>query len=183
MENFGLRIRRNSNKKFAKKSRVDNNNDWEDKNDSGWDEIELPNEDENKILDDMENEYNNQLNLKEKIETIFEYLRRLDDNERSKIKASIKAAQLVFIDSAPYKARTIHYWANYWLQCNHFPISCQGKHQKITRLIYDEDIVEECHTWIRSQGGKTTLLKFKTFIEQKLHSRAISLGPPYFCLY
>ena len=32
--------------KFAKKSRVDDN--WEDENDSGWDEIYLPNEDENK---------------------------------------------------------------------------------------------------------------------------------------
>ncbi|CAB4403891.1 unnamed protein product [Rhizophagus irregularis] len=70
---------RNSNKKFAKKSRVDNNNDWEDKNNSGWDEIELPNEDENKILDDVENEHNNQLNLKEKIESL-----RIKLNEKQK---------------------------------------------------------------------------------------------------
>lgn len=39
---------RNSNGTFAKKSRVDNENNWEDENDSGWDEIDLPNEDENK---------------------------------------------------------------------------------------------------------------------------------------
>ena len=131
-----------------------------------------------------------QLNLKERIEglrielkekqksfsvsefnktrAIFEYLKRLDDNGRGKKRASIEAAQLVFIDSAPYRARTIRYWANYWLQYNHLSISRQGKHQKTLWLIDDEDIAEECHAWIRSQGGKTTPLKFKTFIEQKL---------------
>ncbi|RIA79867.1 hypothetical protein C1645_839743 [Glomus cerebriforme] len=55
--------------------------------------------------------------------------------------ASKEAAQLVFIES---------------------------KHQKTIRLIDDEDIAEECHTWIHSQGGKITLLKFKAFIEEKL---------------
>ncbi|CAI2176131.1 8063_t:CDS:2 [Funneliformis geosporum] len=184
---------RNNNGTFTKKSRiVDNRKEedyWGDEENSGWDEIDLPNEDENKkrgpyltgttkksnfdkyrpsgsftkaakgtsniltlinkqsnpddfdeVVNDVENEHNDQLNLKERIETIFEYLKRLDDNEGNKTKASIEAAQLVFIDNAPYRARTIH----------------------------DENIAKEYHTWIRSQGGKITPLKFKTFIEQKL---------------
>ncbi|PKB92116.1 hypothetical protein RhiirA5_387884 [Rhizophagus irregularis] len=84
---------------------------------------------------------------------IFEYLRRLSDNDgKGKIKASVEAAQVVFIENTQYKARIIRYWAKYWLQYNHLPISRQGKHQKTIRLIDDEDIAEECHIWIRSQG-------------------------------
>jgi hypothetical protein len=148
-------------------------------------------DDFDEILEDMENEeQNNKVNIKERLEhlkielkekqksltvieynkkrAIFEYLKRLDDNGKGKVKASIEAAQLVFIESAPYKARSIRYWASYWLQYNHLPISRQGKHQKTLRLIDDEDIAEKCHTWIRSQGGKITPIKFKEFVEQKL---------------
>ena len=71
------------------------------------------------ILDDMEDEDQNPFNLNEKIENlkvelknqqksmtvaeynkkraIFEYLTRLDDNGKGKMKASTKAVQLVFI--------------------------------------------------------------------------------------
>ena len=80
----------------------------------------------------------------------------------------MEAAKLVFIESAPHRAKTICYWANYWLQYNHLPISYQGKHQKTVRLIDDEDIVKKCHIWIRSQGETTILLKFKEFVEEKL---------------
>jgi len=145
------------------------------------------------ILDDVEDEEQNPLDLNEKIENlrielkerqkslsaaeytkkraIFEYLIRLDDNGKGKMKASMESARLVFIESASYysyKARSIRYWAKYWLQYNHLPVSHQGKHKKTIRLIDDEDIVEQCHTWIRSQGGTTTPLKFKEFVENKL---------------
>ncbi len=93
-------------------------------------------DDFDEVLDDMENEeQNHQLDLNKRIENlkmelkeqqksltvteynkkraIFEYLKRLD--EIGKQKASIEAAQLVFIESAPFRARTIRYWGNYWL--------------------------------------------------------------------
>ena len=142
------------------------------------------------ILDDMEDEEQNPLDLSEKIEdlkielkerqksltvaeytkkrAIFEYLIRLDENGKGKMKASMESAQLVFIESASYKARSIRYWAKYWLQYNHLPVSHQGKHKKTIRLIDDEDIAEQCYTWIRFQGGTTTPLKFKEFVENKL---------------
>ena len=47
---------------------------------------------------------------------ISEYLRRLDENERGKVKASEEAAELVYIEYAPFKVRAIQYWGNYWLQ-------------------------------------------------------------------
>jgi hypothetical protein len=136
------------------------------------------------VLDDMED---NEQNLKEKIENlkielkeqqksltvteynkkraIFEYLTRLDDNGKGKTKASMEVVQLVFIGGGPYKARSIRYWANYWLQYNNLPVNHQGKHKKTIRLIDDEDIAEKCHTWICSQGGTTTPLKFKEFVK------------------
>ncbi|RIA96561.1 hypothetical protein C1645_815245 [Glomus cerebriforme] len=67
------------------------------------------------------------------------------------MKASMEAMRLVFIGGGPYKARSIRYWANYWLHYNHLPVNHQGKHKKTIRLIDDEDIAEKCHTWIRSQ--------------------------------
>ena len=142
------------------------------------------------VLDDAENEGWNKLALNERIKNlkielqkqqkelmvteynkkraIFEYLRRLDENGRGKEKASKEAAELVYIEHALFKARTIQYWVNYWLQYNHLPVSRQGKHQKTVQLIDDEDVAEECYSWIRSQGGTTTPLKFKEFIKQKL---------------
>src|SRR5436190_56074 len=142
------------------------------------------------VLDDAENERWNKLVLNKKIKNlkielqkqqkeltvteynkkraIYEYLRRLDENGRGKLKASNEAAELVYIEHAPFKARSIQYWANYWLQHNCLPVSRQGKHQKTIRLIDDEDVAEECYSWIRSQGGTITPLKFKEFIEQKL---------------
>ena len=122
------------------------------------------------ILDDMDGEEWNQLDIGEKINnlktelrkqqkilmvidynkkhTIYEYLKRLDENKKGKMKASKEAAQLIFIDCLPYRARTIQYWANFWLQHNYLPMSCQEKHKKTIRLIDNEDIVGECHAWI-----------------------------------
>ena len=76
---------------------------------------------------------------------IFEYLTRLDDDGKGMMKASMEAAKLVFIEGASYKARSIRYWAKYWLQYYHLPVSRQGKHKKTIRLIDDEDVVKKCH--------------------------------------
>jgi hypothetical protein len=51
------------------------------------------------------------------------------------MKASMEVAQIVFIGGASYKARSIRYWAEYWLQYNQLPVSCQGKHKKTICLI------------------------------------------------
>ncbi|CAB4446611.1 unnamed protein product [Rhizophagus irregularis] len=89
---------------------------------------------------------------------IFEMLKRIKfkENEKGLIKASIEAAELVFIESRPYKARCIRVWAKYWLQHFQLPPTFQGKHQKIIRLVDDEDVAAKCQAWIRSQGGHTT---------------------------
>ena len=76
---------------------------------------------------------------------IFEYLTRLDNIRKRKMKVSMKAVQLVFIGGGPYKTRSLRYWANYWLQYNYLPVNHQGKHKKTIRLIDDEDIAEKCH--------------------------------------
>jgi hypothetical protein len=95
-------------------------------------------EDFEDILDDMEEEDQNQFNLNEKIENlkielkeqrktltvaeynkkraIYEYFKKLDDDGNgNKIKASVEAAQLCFIELTLYRARVIRYWASYWL--------------------------------------------------------------------
>ncbi|PKY33513.1 hypothetical protein RhiirB3_452466 [Rhizophagus irregularis] len=89
------------------------------------------------VLDDLDEEEQNQLNIDERIKNlktelgeqqkiltvteynkkraIYEYLKRLDENGKGKMKASKEAAQLIFIDCAPNRARSIQYWANFWL--------------------------------------------------------------------
>ncbi len=104
------------------------------------------------VLDNIDKKEQNQLNIVERIENlkielkeqqkilivteynkkraIYKYLKRLDKNGKGKGKVSKEATQLIFIDCVLYKARTIQYWANFWLQNNHLSISHQGKHQK-----------------------------------------------------
>ncbi|GET51334.1 kinase-like domain-containing protein [Rhizophagus irregularis DAOM 181602=DAOM 197198] len=128
-------------------------NEWGDENDSGWDEeFSLLNEPYKKrkfriclktakgtikistfmnnkpILDGFEDKSRRfkQL-LNNRTHAIYEYLKRLGKNGKGKMKASKEAAQLIFIDCVPYRARSIQYWANFWLQHNHLPVSCQGK--------------------------------------------------------
>src|SRR6266498_245972 len=79
---------------------------------------------------------------------IFEYLQRLDKNNRGKMDASMEAAKIVFINAGSYKATIIRKWAAYWLKTGHLPPVYQGKHQKTVRLIDDEDIANRCKTWI-----------------------------------
>ncbi|CAG8748595.1 14251_t:CDS:2, partial [Rhizophagus irregularis] len=59
--------------------------------------------------------------LNNRTHAIYEYLKRLGKNGKGKMKASKEAAQLIFIDCVPYRARSIQYWANFWLQHNHLP--------------------------------------------------------------
>ncbi|PKC57357.1 kinase-like protein [Rhizophagus irregularis] len=131
-------------------------NEWGDENDSGWDEeFSLLNEPykkrkfricpekygkcpeifwekeafEDKSLVKLKSRRFKQL-LNNRTHAIYEYLKRLGKNGKGKMKASKEAAQLIFIDCVPYRARSIQYWANFWLQHNHLPVSCQGKYQK-----------------------------------------------------
>ena len=58
--------------------------------------------------------------------------------------------------------------AKYWYINNTLPISHQGKHQKISRIIDDEDIAERCHTWIHANRSHTTPHQFKEFVQELL---------------
>ena len=58
--------------------------------------------------------------------------------------------------------------AKYWYNNHMLPISRRGKHQKLSRIIDDEDTAEKCHTWIRANGGHTTLHQFKEFVQELL---------------
>ena len=52
---------------------------------------------------------------------IFEYLQRLDKNNRGKMDASMEAAKIVFINAGSYKATIIRKWVAYWLKTGHLP--------------------------------------------------------------
>ncbi len=104
------------------------------------------------ILDDIDEEEWNQHNINKRIKNlkielkeqqktltvieynkkyaIYEYLNRLDKNGKGKVKASKEVVQFVFIDCVPYRARSIQYQANFWLQYNHLLVNHQEKHQK-----------------------------------------------------
>ncbi|GBB89896.1 hypothetical protein RclHR1_16730003 [Rhizophagus clarus] len=80
---------------------------------------------------------------------IFEYLTLLNNNNgHRKINISLEVAQKIFIDGGIWKAQKIQNLTKYWLLNNKLPESRIGKHQKIIRIINDEDVAERCHTWI-----------------------------------
>jgi hypothetical protein len=118
----------------------------------------------NELINDKGNMVLSEYNKKR---AIFEYLKRLNDG-KGKINSSLEAAQIVFIDSALGKSRTIRYWASYWLSKKSIPVSEQGKHKKIIRLIDDEDIADMCRVWLHEQNYNATPSKFKNFIQEEL---------------
>ncbi|CAB5200022.1 unnamed protein product [Rhizophagus irregularis] len=78
---------------------------------------------------------------------IFEYLTLLNNNNgHGRIDISLEVARKIFIDGGVWKARKIRNLTKYWLLNNKLPESKIGKHQKIIRIIDDEDIAEKCHT-------------------------------------
>ncbi|RGB42597.1 hypothetical protein C1646_750781 [Rhizophagus diaphanus] len=100
---------------------------------------------------------------------IFEYLTLLNNNNgHGRIDISLEVARKIFIDGGVWKARKIRNLTKYWLLNNKLPESKIGKHQKIIRIIDDEDIAERCHTWIRKQDFNTTPTLFKKFIDNEL---------------
>jgi len=59
---------------------------------------------------------------------VYEYLIRLNDN--GKMKASQKAANMVYIAPMSCTAKKIHFLAKFYLQNESFPLSNRGQHQK-----------------------------------------------------
>ncbi|RHZ80240.1 hypothetical protein Glove_138g30 [Diversispora epigaea] len=125
----------------------------------------------NEKIDILKNELINcsDINIEyNKKHAIFEYLKHLDNNGKGKLKASKEAVQLIFLESISHKSYLIRKWAKYWLKYNTLPLSLRRKHQKIFRLVDDEDIVNKCHIWIKMQGESITPVKFKEYIENSL---------------
>ena len=86
---------------------------------------------------------------------IFEYLKHLLKGEK-KMKASMDAVNIVYNSNSKSTATWVRKTAKYWCINNTLPTSCRGKHQKISRIIDDEDITKICHKWIRENGSYTT---------------------------
>jgi hypothetical protein len=135
-----------------------------------WDDSVI----ENSIIELKKNLIDNQNTLSAanyiNLRAIYEYLVRLEKGGSQKMKASLAAANAVFLKNGAYRARYIRYLANFWLRHNTLPTSRRGMHQKTIRLIDDEGIAQQCRSWIRKEGGKNgiTPIQFKTFIETVL---------------
>ncbi|CAB4481750.1 unnamed protein product [Rhizophagus irregularis] len=80
---------------------------------------------------------------------IYEYLKRLGENGKGKMKTSKEAAQLIFIDCAPYRARSIQYWANFWLQHNRLPVSriYYDGHERPDVVEYRKSFLDEIYSY------------------------------------
>src|SRR5438128_6321553 len=80
----------------------------------------------------------------------------------------MEVVKTVYNSSSKSKATWVREMAKYWYINNTLPISRQGKLQKISRIIDDEDITERCHTWIRANRSHTTPHQFKEFVQESL---------------
>ena len=78
---------------------------------------------------------------------VFEYLVCLLKGEK-KMKASMDVVNMIYNSNSKSKATWIWQMANYWCINNALPPSRREKHQKVSRIIDDEDIAEMCYKWI-----------------------------------
>ena len=153
--------------RFFNQAAAENNQQIESVQDVLSDEeFALPSENDVVSLEkDLEENFN-RMSAQEYVKkrVIFEYLVRLLKGEK-KMKASMEAVKIVY--NSEHK-RTATRMAKYWHNNYTLPISCRGKHQKLSRIIDDEDIAERCHTWIRINGSHTTPHRFKEFVQESL---------------
>ncbi len=98
---------------------------------------------------------------------IFEYLVCLLKGEK-KMKASINVVNVIYNSNSKLTATWIQQIAKY--QCINNVLSSfrQRKHQKISRIIDDEDIADMCHKWIRNNESHITPHQFKEFVQDIL---------------
>ena len=73
---------------------------------------------------------------------IFEYLVRLLKGEK-KMKASMEAVKIVYNSNRKWTATRVREMAKYWHNNYTLPISCRGKHQKLSRIIVQYRIVSK----------------------------------------
>src|SRR5438128_8914470 len=89
----------------------------------------------------------------------------------------MEVVKTVYKSSSKSKATSVREMAKYWYINNTLPISRQGKHQKISRIIDDEDITERCHTWICANRSQIQDRK-----STRLNSSHGSISYAVFCL-
>jgi hypothetical protein len=65
--------------------------------------------------------------------------------------------------------RTVRTWTLHYIFFGKLPISKQGKHQKTTSLLNDEDFQKDCIDWLRNQpSNKRTPKAFNAFLANEL---------------
>ena len=98
---------------------------------------------------------------------IFEYSVRLIKGEK-KMKASMEVVKIVYNSNSKSKTTRVREMAKYWYNNHMLPIYCRGKHQKLSRIIDDEDTAEKCHTWIHVNRSRAMPHQFKEFVQESL---------------
>ncbi|CAG8624728.1 23269_t:CDS:1, partial [Cetraspora pellucida] len=72
-------------------------------------------------------------------QVVYEYFVQLY-NGYGKIKVSEIATSIVYVSPNPYKYKKIHFFGEFYLHHECFPVFYHGQHQKCKRLIDDEDM-------------------------------------------
>ena len=156
--------------RFFNQAAAENNQQIESVQDVLSDEeFALPSENDVLILEKDLKENFNRMPAQEYVKkrVIFEYLVRLLKGEK-KMKASMEAVKIVYNSDRKWTATRVREMAKYWHNNYTLPISCRGKHQKLSRIIDDEDIAERCRMWIRMNGNHTIPHRFKEFVQESL---------------
>ena len=68
-----------------------------------------------------------------------------------KIAASARIVHTIFPSASQYyTARALRSWALYYLQTGELPFLAQGQHVKVSSLVFEEDVREQCRRFMRS---------------------------------
>jgi hypothetical protein len=98
---------------------------------------------------------------------VSQYLHLLQQPGAQHVASSQTVAANVY-DKGAYKATVIRYWARHWVENGQFPLSRQGRHQKIKAIIDDEDVIATSMAFIRSKEHKVSSKEYREFVNTTL---------------
>ena len=93
---------------------------------------------------------------------------------KPKVESSLQVASVLFSTrpnrSMVHRARKIRNWAQFYIATNELPSLKQGRHQKTSTLIDDENVQNACKTWLRSQPPDSLCARsFSRWVGSSLH--------------
>ena len=101
--------------------------------------------------------------------SVQSFLTKLSFGDKLVIASQMTAAEFYRGKSGAYYSKKIREWTRFYMLHLHLPPVCQGMHQKVKPLLCENDVKDQCRSFLRGlKPDKISLHVFKTFLEKEL---------------